>query len=98
MRKITVGLAMTMILFIGMNRKSDAQCHAISIDSLFFDQSDAEIKGNIVNEGGWYIIYPILTMDLDTNQYISSHARLIPSYMDSSGGIKDLSTPVWGDT
>ena len=73
----------TCVIFLG---KMTAQCAAISIDTLYLESNQNYIRGSVVNEGDWYIIYPYFKLALDPNGFVFSDSHSVPSYLDHANG------------
>ena len=81
-------LSINMILI----EKSFGQCSDLSIDTMYYDTLYDEIKGEILNDGNWYVIYPILKIAVDSNIYISSDDQIVRDYLDNVDGVNDGKT------
>jgi len=90
-------LIFCVLIFLAVNlfctKKNFAQCSDLSITTIYYDSVEHSIKGELLNAGSWYVIYPIYHISVDTNTYISANNFIIPSYLDSAGGTNNGINP-----
>jgi hypothetical protein len=79
-----------LVLFCAVNlfcaEKSFGQCSDLSIDTMYFDTASQEIRGDILNEGSWYVIYPFIKISIDSNMNLSASNQIDQSYLDTAEG------------
>jgi hypothetical protein len=89
MKKFFLWTALVSLLSLWSTNNVEGQCAPLSIDTLYFEMFGDQIKGNVLNEGSWYVIYPYISISLDTNLYVSANDQIVQSYLDTLGGFNN---------
>ena len=91
-KKTLLSILIILSINIILIEKSFGQCSDLSINTMYYDTFHNNIEGEILNDGNWYVIYPILKIAFDSNIYISSDDQIIRDYLDNAGGVNDGKT------